>query len=314
MESVSSAFYAASHFVFESDYVFQEVLDDDVARKLAVILLSFVAFHALWLAFYVRRTSHRIRRKINHHGHGVLSIRLERAELATRMASTVNALILFVGGLRLLLDRDSHLFVEDWFAPESWPALVTPCKPAAFVACIACGYFLGDISMSAILYEEYGMQFLVHAAVSLGGSLYGALTERGLVFLCILYLWEGSTPFLNLRWWMLEYGYKDSILNKINGLLLVITFTLFRLVVGVPVLTLLVLQLGDENRMRDISLPTRVMFAVFSLAGCSLNIMWGRKLLVNFLRQIGVLKRRERKSTARPSPTADTGDSTTKQD
>jgi hypothetical protein len=47
-------------------------------------------------------------------------------------------------------------------------------------------------------------------------------------------LWELSTIFLNNRWFLLEYGKKGTTLFVVNGFVLVLVFTVIRVIVGCP--------------------------------------------------------------------------------
>ncbi|KAG0152361.1 hypothetical protein CROQUDRAFT_649752 [Cronartium quercuum f. sp. fusiforme G11] len=97
---------------------------------------------------------------------------------------------------------------------------------------ISAGYFLWDIIVSSVLVlKGYGIGFFLHAFSCFIAYLYTIkpfVGYYGFVFL----LWEASTIFLNPHWFFDKIGMTGSKAQMYNGVALLITFFLSRLVLG----------------------------------------------------------------------------------
>lgn len=89
---------------------------------------------------------------------------------------------------------------------------------------IAAGYFLYDLVVVLLRFEREGGAFLVHACCCLFAYMYATysyfLTFYGAAFL----LWEISTPFVHMRWFLLKSGREASTAYLVNGLTMAATF------------------------------------------------------------------------------------------
>ncbi|MCJ1471928.1 hypothetical protein MMC13_000569 [Lambiella insularis] len=95
----------------------------------------------------------------------------------------------------------------------------------------ATGYFVWDVLVSAREPEVYGWGAVAHAGSALAVSLLGFrpfLNYYGLNFV----LYELSTPFLNIHWFLDKTGYTGSWAQFVNGIVLITTFGCSRLVWG----------------------------------------------------------------------------------
>ncbi|MCJ1306462.1 hypothetical protein MMC25_000104 [Agyrium rufum] len=95
----------------------------------------------------------------------------------------------------------------------------------------AAGYFLWDLMISSTQLDVHGLGSLMHAASALTVSMMGFrpfVNYYGLNFI----LYELSTPFLNIHWFMDKFGMTGSRLQLVNGILLLISFAGCRLVWG----------------------------------------------------------------------------------
>ncbi|KAL6716573.1 hypothetical protein ACLMJK_006140 [Lecanora helva] len=93
------------------------------------------------------------------------------------------------------------------------------------------GYFLWDLGMSAKDVDVHGWGSLVHAASALAVSMLGFrpfCNYYGLNFI----LYELSTPFLNVHWFMDKLGMTGSRAQLVNGMALITSFGGSRLVWG----------------------------------------------------------------------------------
>ncbi|KAL8946108.1 MAG: hypothetical protein Q9222_007450 [Ikaeria aurantiellina] len=95
----------------------------------------------------------------------------------------------------------------------------------------ATGYFAWDLMASIQDVDVHGWGALAHAASALVVSLMGFrpfVNYYGLNFI----LYELSTPFLNVHWWLDKVGMTGSALQLVNGIALLTTFGCSRLVWG----------------------------------------------------------------------------------
>jgi hypothetical protein len=96
---------------------------------------------------------------------------------------------------------------------------------------LATGYFLWDLVVTSRNMDVFGIGTLAHAISAL--AVY-ALGFRPFVnyYACNFILWELSTPFLNIHWFLDKLNMTGSALQLCNGLLLISTFFSCRLVYG----------------------------------------------------------------------------------
>ena len=274
-------------------------LSPQTAQRLAVSFCFFVAWMLLFLLLYSRPTSRRVLEKTQQGAQKAL--RLERQELATRLTALIHAALVAVGAASLVFFRpDSPLYVTDLLKWDTWPNFNQTDERAVFYACAEVGYFVADFLLTVVLLEENGMQFLVHAVAGLSGALWCSLADRGLVYLMVLSMFEFSTPFLHIRWIFLDYNWASSsshggllgTLYVINGILLVFSFTLFRIVIGIPVIFKLAYELHFTKLAQTETPAMRYFFTLAGFAMCVLNLTWGKALWLGLLRTVGLIKRK----------------------
>ncbi|KAJ1967610.1 hypothetical protein H4R35_006662 [Dimargaris xerosporica] len=102
----------------------------------------------------------------------------------------------------------------------------------ANIAAISCGYFLWDSIVSLRYIRETGIGFAIHGLSALGVFLLSFrpfITPYGPVFI----MFELSTPFLNIHWFMDKLGLTGSVFQLVNGVFLLASFFLARLVFGI---------------------------------------------------------------------------------
>jgi TLC domain len=121
----------------------------------------------------------------------------------------------------------------DWAAAgRDWRSRLWAYSPAVgrlqgFVA----GYFVWDAAASAAHLDVLGVGSLVHAVSALGITLLGFrpfANYYGVPFI----LYEVSTPFLNMHWFLERAGRSGGTLALANGVALVVSFAACRLVWG----------------------------------------------------------------------------------
>ncbi|EKM55071.1 uncharacterized protein PHACADRAFT_255411 [Phanerochaete carnosa HHB-10118-sp] len=94
---------------------------------------------------------------------------------------------------------------------------------------VAVGYFLWDTIDALVTFTDLG--FVLHglACVVMYSLVFKPYLEY---FSCRFLLWELSTPFLNIHWFLDKTGRTGSTLQLVNGILLLSTFFLARIVYG----------------------------------------------------------------------------------
>jgi hypothetical protein len=267
----------------ESDLI--AMINPEFAQRLVVVSASFVTWALMFIIVYSRPTSKRLAERAARTAKG---IRLERAELANRVCALVHATVCSLGAVDLLFFRNNSLRVKSVFDYTTWPTYFTPSPDLIFYACFTGGFFVADLMFVVILFEENGLSFLIHAVLGLTGSMYCIVTDCGLPYYALLLLVEISTPFLNFRWLLLEYGYKGTTYDIVNGLLLVLTFTVARNIVCNVVCVKLMYDL-QTSLVGKVSVVTRIVFTVCSVCMMGLNTMWGFSLWKGFVKTLFTL-------------------------
>jgi hypothetical protein len=147
-----------------------------------------------------------------------------KVDWASRVVSTAHALI-------LCLASGWHVSSNEWFsgfgtADRSWELWIQ----------FSCGYFVYDALLVLLVCPGHTdkWQTLLHHCLALllhfvpvcVYHVFHAISAVG-------YLSEASTPFLNARWHMIKAGRGSSPVFALNGVCLVGTFFVFRVLCGV---------------------------------------------------------------------------------
>lgn len=98
-----------------------------------------------------------------------------------------------------------------------------------WMLCIAGGFFLHD-AVSCLLRES--PFYIVHGLTCCLGYTVGAAYGVGHFYGGLFLMWEVSTPFVQLRWVLHKMGRADTTLYKVNGILMVVTFGVARILFG----------------------------------------------------------------------------------
>ncbi|PHH84418.1 hypothetical protein CDD83_1971 [Cordyceps sp. RAO-2017] len=102
---------------------------------------------------------------------------------------------------------------------------------SGMIQALAAGYFVWDLIVTSCNLDVFGFGTLAHAIAAL---LVYTLGFRPFVnyYSCIFILWELSTPFLNIHWFMDKVEMTGSRAQLFNGFLLLFSFFSCRLVYG----------------------------------------------------------------------------------
>lgn len=149
---------------------------------------------------------------------------------------------------------------------------------SGFVSAVSIGYFLWDLYVCLRHFKLFGFGFLLHAFAALYVFVC-SLRPYCLPWVPAFLIFELSTPFVNINWFgsRLPKGTISDRVILINGLLLLVTFFLVRIVWGLYAVALLAQDLAQVWHY------DRLIFAVvtFVLNGSLdiLNILWFSKML-----------------------------------
>ncbi|GJF00569.1 TLC domain-containing protein [Phanerochaete sordida] len=141
---------------------------------------------------------------------------------------------------------------------------------------VALGYFIWDTIDAIVNFTDLG--FVLHGlACVVTYSL--TFTPYLQYFSCRFLLWELSTPFLNIHWFLDKTGRTGSTLQLVNGILLLSTFFFVRIVYGWYI-SVTFWRVMFARATRD-AMP-RPVWAVFLLGHATLtllNLLWLSKMV-----------------------------------
>ncbi|CAD7695019.1 unnamed protein product [Ostreobium quekettii] len=98
--------------------------------------------------------------------------------------------------------------------------------------CITAGYFLVDLIICIWKYHEEGPLYLMHAGFSFLLFAHGVLHNFNHFYGAAFLMWEVSTPFVHLRWFLHKMDLGSTRIYFYNGLLMIISFFSCRCIWG----------------------------------------------------------------------------------
>lgn len=238
-------------------------LSDENAHNLSEITISFLIFTSIYLIIYSRRTSLRIKQK------AAYTIRLKRQELGVKIVSIFHAIYTSYGA-NLCLQQFGQNF-----------SFYSKNDSSIHFANVSAGFFIADLILCIILIEEHGIEFVIHALCALTGSIYVSMSGIGHQYFLNLLLFESSTPFLHIRFLLIEYGYGKTLIAKLNNLIFLLTFAYFRLYLGIPIIIKMCYNLIIE---KPLSISMIGFFIMSGIAMTILNIYWFIKIVKNAIK------------------------------
>ncbi|RUS25770.1 DUF887-domain-containing protein [Jimgerdemannia flammicorona] len=180
----------------------------------------------------------------------------KRVNWDIHVVSMAHCIVIILGSVPMLWDP--ALSKDKVFGYSPW---------AGNVFAIACGYFLWDTCTSIKYIKQQGAGFVFHGVSSFSVYIFSYrpfLNYYGAPFL----MFELSTPFLNINWFMDKLGMTGSIAQLINGFFLLSTFFFARLVFG--------FYMSFQTYLDVLAVIDRVpMFLciIYSLANVVLNLL-----------------------------------------
>ncbi|RCI14874.1 hypothetical protein L249_7047 [Ophiocordyceps polyrhachis-furcata BCC 54312] len=125
------------------------------------------------------------------------------------------------------------IFADDERRLMSWEERVWGYTGAAgMIQALAAGYFVWDLAVTCRNIDVFGLGTLAHALAALLVYFLGFQRPFVNYYGCVFILWELSTPFLNIHWFMDKTNMTGSRAQLYNGYILLFTFFSCRLVYG----------------------------------------------------------------------------------
>lgn len=147
-----------------------------------------------------------------------------------------------------------------------------------FISAITTGYFIWDFVVCLVNMKLFGFGFFLHAVAAL--VVFGcSLKPFCLPWIPAFLLFELSTPFVNINWFSthLPVGTISDRVVAINGICLLVTFFLVRILWGFYAVALLAYDMYRTRANLSWVLPVTVLALNVSLD--VLNVFWFSKML-----------------------------------
>ncbi|KAG6554991.1 hypothetical protein Mapa_003576 [Marchantia paleacea] len=100
-----------------------------------------------------------------------------------------------------------------------------------FTIAFSTGYFFADLAMILWTYPSLGgPEYVVHHLLSIGSLILANYTAHAHYYILMVLFSEVSTPFINLRWYLLTCGLKNSNAFVYNGMALLVVWLFARVI------------------------------------------------------------------------------------
>lgn len=114
---------------------------------------------------------------------------------------------------------------------------------------VSAGYFLVDGTVVLKNLKEHGPEPLTHAVICITFFVYSAVRQQLQYYAPRVIFFELSTPFVHLRWFLYSLGLQKTKLYKANGLAMICSFTVCRMVWGTSALLLFPIAIALPSRL-----------------------------------------------------------------
>lgn len=181
-----------------------------------------------------------------------------------------------------------------------WPVLTLPVSNnnlatyqndyCSMISALSAGYFVWDLIVCLKYIHIYGYQYLIHAVVALYGSLV-PLMPLNQVWVPKLMIYEASTPFVNINWYIMQLTSPPATsnlkpvdipmwFNALNGVCLMAVFFVVRIVWGNLAQVIYLYQMYQcRADMSPLKASLGVILALVALVLNMLNMFWFNKML-----------------------------------
>eukprot|EP00871_Galdieria_phlegrea_P001838 jgi/Galph1/2655/GphlegSOOS_G1284.1 len=150
---------------------------------------------------------------------------IKRSDWTSRVVSTINACVGCIFFSKFIFQEKS-LFETGNYAHSA---------AASGLWKLLLGYFFYDSVLIALVFEVHdaiNIQTLIHHAVVTMAVIYCLISRDPLAmyWASSLFLTEGSTPLVNIRWFLSECDLKHTKLYTMVGIFMTLSFFIFRIV------------------------------------------------------------------------------------
>jgi hypothetical protein len=208
-----------------------------------------------------------------------------------RVCSFIHALALLLCSARVMvllhchygLDLAAYIFDGPSRLPAPNPAAT---ELATLYYAFTVGYFIWDLTQCLLDFDHWGASFTIHAffgVLSLAPPIVYAAPAQMVYFGTAIWLFEASTPFLNMRGFLYTFELAQTQVYKINNILFLLTFTVVRIVFGVP----LCLSFIHFTYHTDCHAALKLLWITAGTASCLLNIVWFYQVVLAVFRGSG---------------------------
>lgn len=149
---------------------------------------------------------------------------------------------------------------------------------------VSAGYFLVDGTVVLKNLKEHGPEPLTHAVICITFFVYSAVRQQLQYYAPRVIFFELSTPFVHLRWFLYSLGLQKTKLYKANGLAMICSFTVCRMVWGTKLLTTFLTSAYKYRKNPPLvkSPMGKVASRIIGFMGCGitvLNYFWYYKMM-----------------------------------
>lgn len=190
----------------------------------------------------------------------------------------VVSMVQCIVSLLILLPMWNH---EAWQnrAEDPYTSILGYTPYGGFVAAVTIGYFVWDVVVCLMHFQLFGFGFLFHAFAALY-VFSCCLSPFCLPWIPGFLLFELSTPFVNVNWFAsrLPSGTFSDRTILINGLFLLLTFFVVRIIWGFYAVAVVAVDMWHTLQHVNILLPITILTLNFSLD--VLNVFWFYKMIL----------------------------------
>lgn len=196
----------------------------------------------------------------------------DRLEWDGRMPSTLHAII--STAVTTYLFFCTTVFSHDPAGDKPFVLRTSPLTDAALG--FSLGYFSTDLLLVLVHYPDFGgLEIAVHHVAALASLAAAAFQAQGHAYTLALLATECTTPFVNLRFVLEKGGYRHHPLYTVNGMLLLFSWMLGRIVLFGFFFHHVFLHLGEFHLM---SAGSRLLIYTVPPTLFTLNLLWFIKI------------------------------------
>ncbi|KAF7030910.1 hypothetical protein CFC21_042345 [Triticum aestivum] len=195
----------------------------------------------------------------------------QKLEWNNRGISTVHAI--FITFMSVYLVFFSDLYSDKLDGPVTFRSS----NLSNITLAVSVGYFITDIAMIFWVYPSLGgMEYVLHHFLSLVSIVYSVNSGEGQLYTYMVLISEGTTPGINLRWYLDTAGLKRSKAYVVNGSFMVVAWLVARIILFIYLFYHIYFHYDDVMQMRTFS---RVLIFGVPTILLIMNTIWFAKIL-----------------------------------